>query len=111
MKFPSEYLEDLVPVVDRIEDEFLDRYAAARTWASGWKVWEWRAQAERIETLKARNRELVEAFKDLREKYREETGKVPPGAITLVLADDEGVSEFTRTLARSLENLLTRMRR
>lgn len=108
MKYPSQYLEDLVPIVDRLEDDLLDRFNETRAWLAGWKVWEWVDQAQRIDTLKHQNRMLVEELKSLREKYRAETGKPPPGGLTLVLADHEGVGNAMAAMRRALANLRAR---
>lgn len=105
MKYPSEYLEDLVPVVDRLEDRALDRYEYARSWLSGFKVWNWPEQARRIEDLKHKNRALVRELRELQQKYRAETGKVPTGNLTLVWADDEGWSSVFRKFRQAFNDM------
>ncbi len=112
MKYPSDYLEDLVPVVDRLEDGVLDLLGRARLEASSWKIWEWRDQARRIEALRGKNRALARELRALQEKYRSETGKPPPSqaTLTLIWADDDGWSESMRKFQQALDNLSARWR-
>lgn len=109
MKYPSEYLEDLVPVVDRLEDRALDRYEHARWWLAGFKVWNWMEQARRIEDLKSKNAALVRELKDLGRKYQEETGKPTPIRVTLLWADDEALAAALRTFGRALDEMRSRL--
>jgi restriction endonuclease S subunit len=107
MRYPSEYLHEIAEKLDPIEDDLIERYSerysAARRWLSGWKVWEYRDQQEKLEALKERHEGLREDYYELARLYTEKTGEQPPLSVWAGLSSFESALE--RLVWRMRENL------
>jgi uncharacterized protein YukJ len=109
MKYPSELLHDIADRLDPIEDELLERYYGqyleAKQWISGWRVWEWRNQQEKLQTLRERHEGLRNDYYELCELYTEQTGKQPP------LSTYAALSSFESALKQLGERMRENLRR
>ena len=110
MRYPSELLHDLADRIDPIEDRVLEQYyghcISAKDWLKSWKVWEYRAQQEKLNTLRERHEGLRKDYYELCKLYREKTGDEPPLSTWAALSSmDSALQEIKRRWMESLRRV------
>lgn len=93
MKYPSELLHDAADRLDALEDVVVEKAYAAECYAKSWKIWEWRRQQEKLESLRVRHEGLLKDYRELQKLYREKTGQEPPFSRWAALKDLDAVLE------------------
>ena len=110
VKYPSELLRDLADKIDPVEDRILERYnehyISTKDWLKSWKVWEYRAQQEKLNTLRERHEGLRKDYYKLCKLYREKTGEAPPLSTWAALSSmDSALQEIKRRWMESLRRM------
>ena len=110
MRYPSELLRELAdkvdPVEDRVIERYYERYVFATKWIRSWKVWEYRAQQEKLNALKERHERLREDYYELCKLYQQKTGETPPLSTWAALSSmDSALQEIRRRWMESLRRM------